>query len=160
MTSLAPMLLKDAADNKKTVYMIGAKQNEVAKAVTTLCEHYKGVNIIGYRNGYFASEHERDDEIRHIVTLNPDLLIVGMGAVRQEQFLLKVKEAGFQGDGFTCGGFIHQTANDSINYYPTWMNKMNLRFVYRMWKEPHTRKQYLRAAFIFPVKFVWEKFFG
>lgn len=33
-----------------------------------------------------------------------------MGILAQENFLLKVKQAGFEGIGFTCGGFIHQTA--------------------------------------------------
>ena len=75
----------------------------------------------------------------------------------QERFLLKVRNAGFQGIGFTCGGFIHQTANNEIEYYPLWIDRMNLRFVYRMYKEKHTRKRYVQAALLFPARFLWEK---
>ena len=38
-------------------------------------------------------------EAKHIVKLNSDFLIVGMGALMQEKFLLKVKNAGYQGVG-------------------------------------------------------------
>ena len=40
----------------------------------------------------------------------------------QENFLLKVKNAGYQGVGFTCGGFIHQTSKNEIDYYPAWVD--------------------------------------
>ena len=104
-----------------------------------------------------ASEQEMDAEAKHITQVNPDFLIVGMGALMQERFLLKVRNAGFQGIGFTCGGFIHQTANNEIEYYPLWIDRMNLRFVYRMYKEKHTRKRYVQAALLFPARFLWEK---
>ena len=103
---------------------------------------------------------EMDDEAKHIVKLNSDFLIVGMGALMQEKFLLKVKNAGYQGVGFTCGGFIHQTSRNEIDYYPAWVDKTNLRFVYRMWKEPHTRKRYVMAGLLFPARFIAEKIFG
>ena len=45
-------------------------------------------------------------------------------------------------------------------YYPDIINRMNLRFLYRMYKEPHTRKRYAIAGLVFPVRFVWERFFG
>ena len=83
-----------------------------------------------------------------------------MGALMQEKFLLKVKDAGYQGIGFTCGGFIHQTSKNEIDYYPAWVDKTNLCFLYRMWKEPHTRKRYLMAGFLFPARFIAEKIFG
>lgn len=47
-----------------------------------------------------------------------------------------------------------------MHYYPNWVDKMNLRFVYRMYKEKHTRTRYLQAAFLFPVRFIGERIFG
>lgn len=160
MTSIAPKLLNYAVENGKSVYIVASKQEQVERAVAIIRKQYNGINIIGYRNGYFANEEERDKEAKHIVEQSPDFLIVGMGAIMQERFLLKVKEAGFQGIGFTCGGFIHQTAQGEADYYPKWVNRMNIRFLYRMWKEPHTRKRYFMAGLIFPVRFIWERLFG
>ncbi|WP_296261412.1 WecB/TagA/CpsF family glycosyltransferase [uncultured Phocaeicola sp.] len=160
MTSIAPELLSFAETNKKTVYVVASRQEQVEKAVGIFKERYADLCVCGYRNGYFTSEVEMDKEAEHIAALNPDFLIVGMGALMQERFLLKVKDAGYRGIGFTCGGFIHQTANNEIDYYPAWVDRMNLRFLYRMFKEKHTRKRYAQAALLFPARFIAERFFG
>ncbi len=160
MKSLAPIVFSYAAKAGKSVAIVATKQEMVEKAVANLKKSFKGLNISYYRNGYFKSEHEMDEEAKKIVTQHPDFLIVGMGIIKQEQFLLKVRDAGYQGIGFTCGGFIHQTAQDKAGYYPDWVDKHGLRFVYRMYKEPHTRKRYAKAAFVFPVRFMWEKLTG
>lgn len=160
MTSMAPELFAYAAKYGKTIYIVASKQEQVEKAVEIFRERYPNVKFVGYRNGYFASEEEMAQEARHITELNPDFLIVGMGALMQEKFLLKVKHADYQGIGFTCGGFIHQTSKNEIDYYPAWVDKTNLRFVYRMWKEPHTRKRYVMAGLLFPARFIAEKIFG
>lgn len=160
MTSIAPELLSFAETNKKTVYVVASQQEQVEKAVGIFKERYADLCVCGYRNGYFTSEMEMDREAERIVALNPDFLIVGMGIVMQEKFLLKVHDKGYKGIGFTCGGFIHQTAKNEIDYYPAWADRLNLRFAYRMYKEKHTRKRYLQAAFQFPVRFIAERFFG
>ena len=160
MTSMAPELFSYAEEHGKTIYIVASKQEQVEKAVEIFRERYPKVKFAGYRNGYFASEIDMDVEAKHIVKLNSDFLIVGMGALMQEEFLLKVKSAGYQGVGFTCGGFIHQTSRNEIDYYPAWVDKTNLRFVYRMWKEPHTRKRYMMAGLLFPARFIAEKIFG
>lgn len=160
MTSMAPELFAYALEHDKTIYIVASKQEQVEKAVEIFQERYPEVNFAGYRNGYFSSEEEMDKEAKHITELKPDFLIVGMGSLMQEKFLLKVKNAGYQGVGFTCGGFIHQTSRNEIDYYPAWVDKTNLRFVYRMWKEPHTRKRYVMAGLLFPVRFIAEKIFG
>lgn len=160
MTSLAPELFSFAEREGKTVYIVASEQRQVEKAVGVFRQRWPRMVIAGYRNGYFASEAEQDEEAARIVGVAPDFLIVGMGALVQERFLLKVKDAGFRGVGFTCGGFIHQTAKDEIDYYPAWADRLNLRFVYRMYKEKHTRKRYLRAALLFPARFIYERIFG
>lgn len=160
MTSLAPELLAYAETNGKSIYIVASQQEQVERAVNIFKERYPKLTVAGYRNGYFASEKEKELEAQHIAEVSPDYLIVGMGALMQEQFLLKVKDAEFDGIGFTCGGFIHQTAKDEIDYYPGWVDRMNLRFLYRIYKEKHTRKRYLQAALLFPTRFIAEKIFG
>ena len=160
MTSLAPELLEYASNQGKTIFIVASKQEQVERAIEIFKERYPNLKFAGYRNGYFSNEDEQDKEATYITQINPDFLIVGMGALMQEKFLLKVKKAGYQGIGFTCGGFIHQTAKNEIDNYPALADRFNLRFVYRMYKEKHTRKRYLQAAFIFPVRFMFERFFS
>lgn len=159
-TSLAPELFSFAEEHKKTIYIVASQQEQVEQAIKIFRQRWPGLNFAGYRNGYFNSEKEMEEEAEKIVDLQPDFLIAGMGILTQETFLLKVREAGFQGIGFTCGGFIHQTAKNEIDYYPDWANRMNMRFLYRMYKEKHTRKRYLQAALLFPSRFIHERLFG
>lgn len=160
MGSMAPVVFRYAIEHHKRVAIVGTKQEMLEKAVVTLRNSYTALDICYYRNGYFSGDAEKDEEARKLVDIAPDILIVGMGIINQEDFLLRAKSAGFKGLGFTCGGFIHQTAQDKKDYYPKWVNEHGLRFLYRAWKEPHTRSRYFKAAFVFPVKFVIEKVRG
>lgn len=157
MTSLAPLLFDYAQDNGKSIAIVASKQESIEQAVKILIAKYPKLSILYFRNGYFNTNEEKMDTVHKIVLLKPDFLIVGMGIVKQEDFLLKVKDAGYLGVGFTCGGFIHQIAKDKAEYYPEWIDKHGLRFIYRMYKEPHTRYRYFKTAFVFPIIFLKER---
>lgn len=160
MSSMARLLFNYAVENDKSVYIIASKQDEIEKAVGKIKDEYPNLRIVGFRSGYFKNAQEESSVISQVISLSPDYLIVGMGAVKQEEFLLKAKKTGFEGIGFTCGGFITQTANyaEGIDYFPEWTVRYNVRFVYRLFKEPHTRTRYLKAAFLFPYKFLCNKY--
>lgn len=156
-----PDVFEYADKNKMSICVIGSSQKQVETAVGKFSTWYPNIVWENCRNGFFTDEKEMIDYANIIAKKEPDYLICGMGSVMQEKFLLMCKEAGYSGVGFSCGGFIRQIAENSNEaYYPDWVNKMNLRFMYRMYKEPHTRKRYLIAGIIFPVRFVWERFFG
>lgn len=157
MTSLAAQLFNHALSEKKTIYLVGAPQEHIENSVRILLKQYHGMQIVGYRNGYFSSTDAIQEECERILRLNPDYIIIGMGTPLQEHFLLQLKASGYGGIGFTCGGFISQLSLKGIAYYPRWADKYNLRFLYRFYKEKHTRKRYLKAAFLFPLYFVWDK---
>ena len=112
MTSLAPVLFDYAQDNGKSIAIVASKQESIEQAVKILIAKYPKLSILYFRNGYFNTNEEKMATVHKIVLLKPDFLIVGMGIVKQEDFLLKVKDAGYLGVGFTCGGFIHQIAKD------------------------------------------------
>ena len=160
MSSMARSLFNHASDKGKSIYIIASRQEEVENAIRKIQSKYPNLRIIGYRSGYFKNSQEYDAEIAKVISVSPDYLIVGMGVVKQEEFLLKVKRAGYEGIGFTCGAFITQTANfaNEIDYFPEWTVRYNLRFLYRIYKEPHTRKRYLKAFFVFPYRFLLNKY--
>lgn len=159
MTSLAKLFFEHASKSGESVYFIGAEPAFMEDAYKSIKNEYPAMNVIEHRNGFFADKAEREATIRHIVELNPDFVIVGMGAVLQDVFLTDLKNAGYKGIGFSCGGFFHQTAqNGAARFYPTFFDKINMRYLYRMYKEPHTRKRYFKAAFVFPIEFVLDLF--
>ena len=152
MTSLAARLLSYAVENRKSLYIVGGTHRDNRIATDKLREAYPGILIAGCHHGYF-NDNQLSEVIEDITVKNPDFVIAGMGACRQENFLQRLKTAGFKGTGFTCGGFISQLAKSGGSYYPNWIDKLGLRFIYRFIKEPHTRKRYCKALFLFPLKF-------
>lgn len=161
MVGFLPEVFEYVNNQNKSICVVGSSQQQMELAVKKFSSWYPNVVWKNCRNGYFSGEQEMEDYAAVISEEQPDYLICGMGSVIQERFLLMCKEAGFSGVGFSCGGFIRQIAeNPKDTYYPAWINRMNLRFLYRMYKEPHTRKRYAIAGLVFPARFVWERLFG
>lgn len=142
-------------DNEETIYFVGAKQQELEKSVAEIKKANPNMKVAGYRNGYFLLPEDREREIQRIVSLNPDFVLVGMGSPIQERFCIDLKEAGYKGIAFTCGGFLHQTA-DGINYYPKWVNKYNLRAFYRLFHEKGLWGRLYNVLIEFPILFTWD----
>jgi exopolysaccharide biosynthesis WecB/TagA/CpsF family protein len=141
-TSLAPIIFERSLIRNESVAIIGSDESSIEKFQQYLNEKYVGIDLIYARNGYFNSEADLEDAINELINLQPKIVVVGMGAVKQEEFLLKLKIAGWYGTGYTCGGYIHQTASKGEKYYPSWINKYNLRFIYRIYDEPKLFKRY------------------
>ncbi|MBA7934708.1 WecB/TagA/CpsF family glycosyltransferase [Klebsiella sp. RHBSTW-00215] len=158
MTSCAPVVFNFSLKENKRVFLIGSESDLIKISYQKIIQSYPSINIVGYRDGFFTNDAEILSSVLKIIDLKTDIVIVGMGAPRQEKFLLKLKENGYDRLAFTCGGFIHQLALGDANYYPALVNRLNIRFLYRMLKEPHTRKRYIIAGLKFPLYFLLDKF--
>lgn len=157
MTSLAPEIFKYAELKRKNIYLLGDTYKSISNAVERIKAKYSNCHIVKYRHGFFSTHKEYADTLNEVISLNPDIVIVGMGALKQEMFLLDLKNKGWQGLGFTCGGFFHQI-NTELQYYPNYINKLNLRWVYRLIKEPPVRKRIFHIIFVFPFLFIKDKY--
>lgn len=140
-SSLAPKLFDYCIDENKSIYFIGATNSNIESFISVLKREKFKLGIIGYRNGYFENNVERDAVLKKICNLNPDFVIVGMGSPFQENFILDLKKIGYKGISFTCGGYFHQTGK-AFTYYPYLFNKLNLRWLYRIIDEPKLFKRY------------------
>jgi len=142
MTSLAAIVFEEAEKLKKSTYFVGSEPGMARLAVSKIKKEYPSLIVSGVRDGFFSSSDELARFNKKLLSLNPDIVIAGMGTPIQEQFLVNLKASGWQGQGFTCGGFLHQTAKSGVEYYPYWMNKLHLRWLYRMYDEPNLVKRY------------------
>lgn len=156
MTSLAPEVFGFCEDNVKSIVFVGASAEDVGEFVNVVREEYPKLNILFYRNGFFQSQSDIEDTQLRIINEDPDFVICGMGAGKQEDFLIKLRENGWSGTGYTCGGFIHQTASAGIRYYPAWADKLHLRWLYRMIDEPKLIKRYFKYYPIFPFFLIYD----
>lgn len=141
MTSLAKEVFSSAIKTGESVFLVGTKPSVIGTAVENIATRFPGLNVCGFHHGYLDKHEDSSRVIEEIVSKAPNIVVVGMGTPRQEQFLVNLRSAGWNGTGYTCGGFFHQTATN-IDYYPTWADKLNLRWLYRIYDEPKLVKRY------------------
>lgn len=141
MTSLARDVFSSAVKTRDSVFFVGTEPSVIGTAVKNITDRFPGLKVSGFHHGYIDSQEDSSRVIADIVSKAPDIVVVGMGTPRQEQFLLSLRSAGWKGTGYTCGGFFHQTATN-IDYYPIWADKLHLRWLYRIYDEPKLAKRY------------------
>jgi beta-1,4-glucosyltransferase len=77
----------------------------------------------------------RGPELKQLVAeIQPDLVLVGLGAGLQEQVLMEAAAAMTGGYALTCGGFLDQVLQE--NYYPSWAYPLRLNWLVRLAREP------------------------
>ena len=134
---------------EKTFYLVGGKQQVINNTVEKLKQEFQGINIVGYRNGYFNGDEDMAATVKDIAEKKPDGVFVAMGSPKQELFMEDMKRqhesAIYQGLG---GSFDVYTGN--VKRAPKWWVDHNLEFAYRLIKEPKRIKRQIHL-----VKFAW-----
>jgi N-acetylglucosaminyldiphosphoundecaprenol N-acetyl-beta-D-mannosaminyltransferase len=133
--SLAPRILRHCTERALSVAIIGGKPG-VADAAAEIFRRAFGIHIELTSSGYFVDDTDRRDLQRSIVDSGIDIVICGMGIGAQELFLIDLVEQGWTGVGFTCGGYLDQVVSRGVQYYPDIVERLHLRALYRLWREP------------------------
>lgn len=141
-TGIAAEVLTSHSLRGSMVGLVGGTPGTAAAAARLFGGLFPGLHFLG-RSGYFESSEHREHVIQEIVAAAPRLVLVGMGAGQQERFLVELWARGWRGEGYTCGAFLEQTAQAGGAYYPALVDKLNLRWVYRMIREPRMVRRYL-----------------
>ncbi len=123
-----------ASKHGLTVYLLGATSEVNAECEARLLRQYPEIKIIGRRDGYF-SDSEEETVVSEISNLNPDLLWVGLGKPREQQFLSRNSSSIRAGWAVTCGGCFNFVAG-SYSRAPQWMQALNIEWAYRLLKNP------------------------
>lgn len=143
-TSLAPHVFQMAIEHDISIVLCGGHYGVAEHARRQLMANYPRLRVIGAFNGY----GDREIVCQQIIRLNPGIVICGMGNIVQESFLVSLTENGWRGMGFTCGGFLDQM-HRGLQYYPKIVDRLNLRWAYRLAKEP--RRLWRRYLLDYPV---------
>lgn len=135
---LSEHLLKTAAENKKSVYFLGAKQ-EVIDALLKVCdEKYNGIKIAGAHNGYC---NDFDAVFDDIIKSAPDLVLVALGVPKQELLIAKHIDKFEKGIFIGVGGTF-DVLSGTKQRAPKFFIKCNLEWLYRLLKEPKRIKRF------------------
>ncbi|MCX6868259.1 MAG: WecB/TagA/CpsF family glycosyltransferase [Verrucomicrobia bacterium] len=143
-----PLLARCAANNYK-VFLIGASQATLEKAVTNLRQEHPGLRICGYHNGYFDHGNPPADLVSEINASEADLVMLGMSSPYKERFVRenmgKLNVPVFLG----VGGMFDIAAGEA-RFAPDWIRKSCLEWLYRLLQEPRRMwKRYFYTNSVF-----------
>lgn len=122
-----------AKNNYKTAF-IGATQEVIELLQTELKTKYPELNIVYTRNGYFKEE-DIPEISENLKQSNPDLLLVALGAPKQEYFIKKHMEI-LQGTVMIGVGGSFDVWAKKVKRAPVIFRMFGLEWLYRLIKQP------------------------
>jgi N-acetylglucosaminyldiphosphoundecaprenol N-acetyl-beta-D-mannosaminyltransferase len=158
-------LLSEAQNNTWRVFYLGALPEVAVKSKGIITSTYPDLQFECH-HGYFnaASGSEGNEEVvNSINTFNPDILIVGMGMLRQEHWIYDNLDRINVPVILTCGA-VMEYVTGFVSTPPRWMGRMGLEWLYRLLENPQRFwKRYLvEPWFLMPfmIQDVKQKFFS
>ena len=134
---------------------VGAEPETLEKGVAALRDRFASLDIEG-RQGYFdmddVSEDSRQDEIlAWLRARSPDVLIVGMGMPRQEEWIYRVRDEIDARVILTTGAYIdYQVGTQKLP--PRWLGQVGMEWAYRLaWAPRRLWRRYL----VEPLVLLW-----
>jgi N-acetylglucosaminyldiphosphoundecaprenol N-acetyl-beta-D-mannosaminyltransferase len=139
---ISEKILELGAVRGSKLFLFGAKQESVELAAAKIREKYKGIEIVGIRNGYF-SEEEEEQIIKQIQDSQADILFVGLGAPKQEKLIYKYKDSLGVKIAIGIGGGIDAIAG-VVKRAPEFYQEAGLEWFYRLLKQPSRIKRVIK----------------
>lgn len=147
-------LMRVGEDYHWKVYLLGSTPEVIQAAAERLHLQYPGVEIAGYRDGYFKAEQDAE-VIAEIRKAAPDILFVARGADTQEPWIARYKEKLGVPLMMGVGGSFDVISGKSKRA-PKLFQKLRLEWFYRLLREP-TRAARMLALPKFALKVMRDK---
>jgi N-acetylglucosaminyldiphosphoundecaprenol N-acetyl-beta-D-mannosaminyltransferase len=148
-------LLSRAATKGYRVYVLGARSAVLERAVERIHTGFPGINIVGYRDGYYQ-DAEESEVAAAVAAAHPDVLLVAMTSPRKEYFL--ARHGMSMGVPFVMGvgGAIDVVAGVTKRA-PLAIQRLGLEWLFRLAQEPRRLfRRYLSTNVRFILLVVWE----
>jgi N-acetylglucosaminyldiphosphoundecaprenol N-acetyl-beta-D-mannosaminyltransferase len=129
---LANALLPMLAQQRMSLFILGAAVGVAQKAADNIRVKYPLINIAGTHNGYFKSD---DEVIALINKADPDVLFVALGSPNQELWMYKNRTRIKAGVMLGIGGTVDGIAGVAKRA-PKIFIKLNLEWFYRLICQP------------------------
>jgi N-acetylglucosaminyldiphosphoundecaprenol N-acetyl-beta-D-mannosaminyltransferase len=136
---LVKEVLIKANKEKKSIYLLGAKEEIINKCVENIKLEFPDLKIAGFHNGFFDINN-CNDIVEEISNSNPWAIFVAMGSPRQEIFIEKVMDKTNTHIFMGVGGVFDIFAGE-LKRAPKWMITLGLEWLYRVAQEPFRIKR-------------------
>jgi N-acetylglucosaminyldiphosphoundecaprenol N-acetyl-beta-D-mannosaminyltransferase len=124
---------------KKSIYLLGAKEEILKKCVENIELEFPKLKVSGFHNGFFDLNN-CDDIIEDIKICEPWAIFVAMGSPRQEIFIKKIMDKLNTHIFMGVGGVFDIFAGE-LKRAPRWMLSLGLEWLYRVVQEPFRLKR-------------------
>ena len=138
-SDLVPRLLARLAERGGSVFLYGARPGVAERAGESLQSACPGLRIAGTENGYISDETALLEALERE---KPDLLLLGLGAPRQELWMAKNRQR-TPAVMIGVGGLLDVFAGDIPRAPETWQ-RLGLEWLYRLLREPRRFKRVIR----------------
>lgn len=147
------MRLMEIADKKgSSIYLLGGKEGVAEEAAIKLTERYSGLKIAGTGNGYFDEDSE-EKIVNDINNCKTDILLVALGAPKQEKFIYRHNEELKVKIAMGIGGSLDIIAGRAKRA-PEFFQKAGLEWLYRLIKEPRRIIRMMRLPKFIALAFI------
>ncbi len=135
------------------VFLLGAADGVADKAAANITSRWSGIEIVGThapRPGFEHDPQQSAEIVRLVTDAAPDLLLVGLGAPKQE--LWTHRHAAELSAGIAiCGGATIDFLAGVKRRSPVWMRRVGLEWCHRLATEPRRLLgRYATDAWVFP----------
>lgn len=136
---LVPRLLARLAERGGSVFLYGARPGVAERAGESLQSACPGLRIAGTENGYISDETALLEALEQ---KKPDLLLLGLGAPRQELWMAENRQR-TPAVMIGVGGLLDVFAGDIPRAPEAWQ-RLGLEWLYRLLREPRRFKRVIR----------------
>jgi N-acetylglucosaminyldiphosphoundecaprenol N-acetyl-beta-D-mannosaminyltransferase len=142
--------MRRAVTENWRIYLLGAREAVVSEVARIYTDKYPGVQIVGYRNGYWSNEEEAS-VVDAIATARPDILFVAISSPKKEQFLNRHQHRMRVPFAMGVGGTF-DVAVGKVSRAPLWMRNAGLEWLHRFLQEP---RRMFKRYFVDDTWFFW-----
>jgi N-acetylglucosaminyldiphosphoundecaprenol N-acetyl-beta-D-mannosaminyltransferase len=157
-SDLVPQILESTPE-PLTLFLLGAAPGVAESAATRIEAASRSVKVVGRYSPPLGFENDAAENARilaKIATAQPDLLILGLGAPKQELWVHQHRHD-LQAKVVLCAGATIDFLAGNRVRSPVWMRRAGLEWLHRLASEPRRlAARYARDAWVFP-QLVWRE---
>ncbi|MDQ3025374.1 MAG: WecB/TagA/CpsF family glycosyltransferase [Pseudomonadota bacterium] len=127
-------LMERAAAKGWRVYLLGAREEIVARVRAVYCARYPGLTIAGHRNGYWT-DAEEPQVAEAVRAARADILFVAISSPKKERFLGRWQSHMRVPFAMGVGGTF-DVASGKVRRAPVLMQRAGLEWFFRFLQEP------------------------
>jgi N-acetylglucosaminyldiphosphoundecaprenol N-acetyl-beta-D-mannosaminyltransferase len=148
-TDLIPQFFSALAGRGHRYYLLGATPEAIERAVAFARDAFSGWDLAGYHHGYLDAL-DQHQIVQDINASGADMLLVGMGNPKQEQWIHQHRDLLEIPLCIGVGGLFTYWSGD-LTRAPTWIRRFGYEWLHLLARQPHKFRRYVLGN----PKFLW-----